>query len=103
MADRTRSDAEFGGHQLLLSPHARHHQVIVSVGVPAAKAVTNEDLKQTRDGLSSTELLRLAYLDTVTARAIQERGAHGNAAILQLHEHVARKERLNWVTPPQAG
>ena len=31
--------------------HARHHQVIVSVGVPAAKAVSNEDLKQTRDGL----------------------------------------------------
>ena len=31
--------------------HARHHQVIVSVGVPAAKATSNEDLKHTRDGL----------------------------------------------------
>ncbi len=31
--------------------HARHHQVIVSVGVPAAKAVSNEELRQTRDGL----------------------------------------------------
>lgn len=31
--------------------HARHHQVIVSVGVPASKAVSNEELRQTRDGL----------------------------------------------------
>ncbi len=31
--------------------HARHHQVIVSVGVPTSKSVSNEDLKQTRDGL----------------------------------------------------
>ncbi|MBC2668236.1 type IV secretion system protein TraC [Novosphingobium piscinae] len=33
--------------------HARHHQVIVSVGVPAAKAVSNEELKQMRDGLTA--------------------------------------------------
>ena len=31
--------------------HARHHQVIVSVGVPTSKSVSNEDLKQTREGL----------------------------------------------------
>ena len=31
--------------------HARHHQVIVSVGVPASKAVSNEELRQTRDSL----------------------------------------------------
>lgn len=31
--------------------HARHHQVIMSVGVPASKAVSNEELRQTRDGL----------------------------------------------------
>ncbi|OYZ12565.1 MAG: type-IV secretion system protein TraC [Novosphingobium sp. 28-62-57] len=31
--------------------HARHHQVIVSVGVPASKAISNEELKQIRDGL----------------------------------------------------
>jgi conjugal transfer ATP-binding protein TraC len=31
--------------------HARHHQVIVSVGIPAAKAVPNEELVQTREGL----------------------------------------------------
>jgi conjugal transfer ATP-binding protein TraC len=31
--------------------HARHHQVVVSVSVPASKHVSHEDLKQTRDGL----------------------------------------------------
>ena len=31
--------------------HARHHQVIVSVGVPASRSVGSEELKQTRDGL----------------------------------------------------
>jgi len=31
--------------------HARHHQVIVSVGVPSSRSVSTEDLKQTRDGL----------------------------------------------------
>jgi conjugal transfer ATP-binding protein TraC len=31
--------------------HARHHQVIVSVGVPSSSSATNDDLKQTRDGL----------------------------------------------------
>ncbi len=33
--------------------HARHHQVIISVGVPAAKSVSNEDLIQLRDGLTA--------------------------------------------------
>lgn len=73
------------------------------LGTDSATIRRQRGVKQTRDGLSSTELLRLAYLDTATTKAIQERGAHGNAAILQLHEHVARRERLNWVTPPQAG
>ena len=31
--------------------HARHHQVIVSVGVPASSSSSLEELKQTRDGL----------------------------------------------------
>lgn len=31
--------------------HARHHQVIVSVGVPASSSTTQEELKQIRDGL----------------------------------------------------
>lgn len=104
-----------GARRELMSTVARHGgqgRVYGQLGSISNRSVLGTDsatirrergVKQTRDGLSSTELLRLAYLDTVTARAIQERGAHGNAAILQLHEHVARKERLNWVTPPQAG
>lgn len=33
--------------------HARHHQVIVSVGVPSSSSATTEELKQTRDGLTA--------------------------------------------------
>ena len=76
------------------------------LGVSSADIRRARGVKNTRDGLSSTELLRLAYLDTATARAIQERGAHGNAAILRLHERVARHERQGWQAPvptPQAG
>ncbi|MVN88537.1 DNA damage response protein DdrC [Deinococcus sp. HMF7620] len=69
------------------------------LGTNSAAIRRERGVKQTRDGLSSTELLRLAYLDTATTRAIQERGAHGNAAILKLHEYVARRERLGWETP----
>ena len=44
--------------------HARHHQVIISVGVPAAKAVTNEELAQTRDGLvAMLKSLNLGVVD----------------------------------------
>ncbi|KQR15564.1 DNA damage response protein DdrC [Deinococcus sp. Leaf326] len=74
------------------------------LGVSSADIRRDRGVKNTRDGLSSTELLRLAYLDTATARAIQERSAHGNAAILRLHEHVARHERQGWQAPaPQVG
>ena len=66
------------------------------LGVSSADIRRDRGVKNTRDGLSSTELLRLAYLDTATARAIQERGAHGNAAILRLHERLARHERQGW-------
>ncbi|UBV42386.1 DNA damage response protein DdrC [Deinococcus taeanensis] len=69
------------------------------LGTDSATIRRERGVKQTRDGLNSTELLRLAYLDTATARAIQERGAQGNTAILRLHEHVARRERLGWETP----
>lgn len=75
------------------------------LGKDSATIRQERNVKQTRDGLSRTELLRLAYLDTATARAIQDKNAHGNAAILRLHEYVARRERLGWETPlpPQAG
>lgn len=79
------------------------------LGTDSATVRRERGVKQTRDGLSSTELLRLTYLDAATARAITERGAHGNAAILHLHERLARHERRGWAAPqdgagsPQAG
>ena len=33
--------------------HARAHQVVISLGVPASKAVSNEELSQARDGLAA--------------------------------------------------
>ncbi|MFD1731710.1 DNA damage response protein DdrC [Deinococcus malanensis] len=69
------------------------------LGTDSATIRRERGVKQTRDGLNSTELLRMAYLDTATARAIQEHGAHGNAAILRVHEQVARRERLGWEMP----
>ncbi|MDV6375400.1 DNA damage response protein DdrC [Deinococcus arenicola] len=76
------------------------------VGLDSATIRRERGVKATRDGLSSTELLRMAYLDAATTRAIQERGAQGNAAILHLHERLARHERRGWAGPegsPQAG
>ncbi|MXV19478.1 DNA damage response protein DdrC [Deinococcus xianganensis] len=75
------------------------------LGTDSATIRRERGVKHTRDGLSSTELLRLAYLDAATTRAIQDRGAHGNAAILRVHEHLARHERQGWdsTQPPQAG
>lgn len=69
------------------------------LGTDSATIRRERGVKATRDGLNPTELLRLAYLDTATARAIQERGAQGNDAILKLHGYVARRERLGWETP----
>ena len=66
------------------------------LGTDSATIRRERGVKQTRDGLRSEELLRLAYLDTATARAIEEQGAFGNAAILRLHEDVARRERGLW-------
>ncbi|GGO19040.1 DNA damage response protein DdrC [Deinococcus humi] len=77
------------------------------LGTDSATIRRERGVRATRDGLSSTELLRLAYLDAATARAITERGAHGNAAILHLHERLARHERRGWAGQgsgsPQAG
>lgn len=66
------------------------------LGTDSATIRRERGVKQTRDGLRTDELLRLAYLDTATARAIEEQGARGNAAILRLHEEVARRERALW-------
>lgn len=69
------------------------------LGTDSATIRRERGVRHTRDGLRSDELLRLAYLDTATARAIAERGAHGNAAILRLHEGVAQRERHLWDNP----
>ncbi|MFC6618122.1 DNA damage response protein DdrC [Deinococcus radiophilus] len=53
-------------------------------------------VKNTRDGLSSAELLRMAYLDTATARALEEQNAEGNAAILAVHEQTLIREQKLW-------
>lgn len=66
------------------------------LGTDSATIRRERAVRQTRDGLRTDELLRLAYLDTATARAISEQGVHGNAAILRLHEEVARRERSLW-------
>lgn len=73
------------------------------LGTDSATIRRERGVRQTRDGLTTAELLRLAYLDTATARAIAEQGAHGNDAILRLHEHVARQERDLWDSPARAG
>ncbi|MEW6421136.1 MAG: DNA damage response protein DdrC [Deinococcota bacterium] len=73
------------------------------LGTDSATIRRERGVRQTRDGLRTDELLRLAYLDTATARAISEQGAYGNAAILRLHEEVARRERLLWDRWAQAG
>lgn len=97
-----------GARRELLATVARHGgegRVYGQLGSISNRAVLGKDsaavrqergVKATRDGLTSAELLRLAYIDTVTARAIQEREARGNAAILHLHEQVARSERQSW-------
>ncbi len=66
------------------------------LGMDSAGIRRLRGVRATRDGLSSTELLRMAYLDAATTQAITERGAHGNAAILHLHERLARHERRGW-------
>lgn len=60
-------------------------------------------VKNTRDGLSATELLRLSYLESASARAIEARGVRGNEQILKLHQKNAEAERRLWDEPEGAG
>ncbi len=75
------------------------------LGADSATIRRERGVKQTRDGLNSTELMRLSYLDSATNKAIQEIGVQGNQDILRLHQHMAQRERLGWKTPnsSQAG
>lgn len=53
-------------------------------------------VKSTRDGLTALELKRLSYLESVTAKAIEENQAKGNDQILELHRRNAEAERKAW-------
>jgi hypothetical protein len=53
-------------------------------------------VKNTRDGLTPAELLRLSYLEAATAKAIEERKAMGNDEILKLHQQHIQLERQLW-------
>jgi hypothetical protein len=55
-------------------------------------------VKSTRDGLTATELKRLSYLETATARSIEERQVKGNQQILELHRRNAEAEKKVWET-----
>lgn len=53
-------------------------------------------VKNTRDGMTAAELLRLSYLETATARLIEQKGAQGNEQILRLHRENTEIERKLW-------
>jgi len=55
-------------------------------------------VKDTRDGMTASELMRLTYLETASAQAIEAHAAHGNDAILGLHRRNADNERKVWRT-----
>lgn len=66
------------------------------LGMSSASVRRERGVAQTRDGLSSAELLRMAYLDTATARALDEQGAQGNAEILAVHTQMLAQEQKLW-------
>lgn len=53
-------------------------------------------VKNTRDGLTPMELIRLSYLETVTAKDLEEKGLKGNEAILKTHKRNAETEQQLW-------
>lgn len=46
--------------------------------------------------MSTTELLRLSYLETATSKAIEQRQVKGNDQILRLHRQNAEIEQQLW-------
>lgn len=66
------------------------------LGKSSAELRRERGVRQTRDGLSSQELLRMAYLDTATAHAIGQSGASGNAEILAIHQQTLEQEQGLW-------
>ena len=71
------------------------------LGMDSATLRQERGVKNTRDGLNTEELLRLSYLESATASAIEGRGAHGNAAILSIHRSLAAQERRTWQGQPR--
>lgn len=55
-------------------------------------------VRDTRDGMTAAELMRLTYLETASAQAIEAHGARGNEQILGLHRKNADNERKVWET-----
>lgn len=66
------------------------------LGASSGEVQRRRGVRATRDGLSSEELLRMAYLDSATTRAIEEEGASGNAQILDLHRRTLDREGQAW-------
>lgn len=60
-------------------------------------------VKNTRDGMSAAELLRLSYLESASTQAIEARGVRGNEQILKLHQENAEAEHRLWDEPDSAG
>lgn len=55
-------------------------------------------VRDTRDGMTAAELMRLTYLETASAQAIEAHGARGNDEILALHRKNVDNERKVWAT-----
>ncbi|AFZ67129.1 hypothetical protein Deipe_1589 [Deinococcus peraridilitoris DSM 19664] len=53
-------------------------------------------VRDTRDGMTASELMRLTYLETASAQAIEAHAARGNEQILELHRKNADNERKVW-------
>jgi hypothetical protein len=66
------------------------------LGMDSASLRRERGVRVTRDGLDTSELLRLSYLESVTAHALEQGQAQGNEAILELHRQHAERERQAW-------
>jgi hypothetical protein len=63
-------------------------------------------VKNTRDGMTAEELLRLSYLETASSEAIEKSQVQGNEEIVALHRKTLGLEKQLWDIPafdlPQA-
>lgn len=80
----------------------RIYQEVSSLSNRSVLQMSSADLRKrrrvrnTRDGMTAAELLRLSYLETATAKSIEKRGIKGNEQILKLHAKNAEIERKLW-------